>query len=97
MHPVQLFELVFIMLLAILVLHWIAPRRSCSYSRLRTTLPPTGPLPVGFTAGVNPHYFFRGHQCRKPDTYAAALSFGTRASSPIVLVGRCPDRSGRPT
>ena len=24
MHPVQLFELVFIMLLAILVLHWIA-------------------------------------------------------------------------
>lgn len=26
MHPVQLFELVFIMLLAILVLHWIALR-----------------------------------------------------------------------
>lgn len=29
MHPVQLFELVFIMLLAILVLHWIALRLNC--------------------------------------------------------------------
>ena len=38
MHPVQLFELVFIMLLAILVLHWIA---------LRLKLPPAVALLVG--------------------------------------------------
>jgi NhaP-type Na+/H+ or K+/H+ antiporter len=38
MHPVQLFELVFIMLIAILVLHWIA---------LRLKLPPAVALLVG--------------------------------------------------
>ena len=38
MHPVEVFELVFIMLLAILVLHWIA---------LRLSLPPAAALLVG--------------------------------------------------
>jgi len=38
MHPVEVFELVFIMLLAILVLHWIA---------LRLNLPPAAALLVG--------------------------------------------------